>query len=102
MSNQQWAMALDTYTIQNTRPYALAEGLLDHFGRHRDTIELCTRAVVLNPYTEQLHICPYPCPDGRRFLNESYAHYILSRICCSEISAYRPLKILKRYTKSFA
>ena len=53
----QWAMVLDSY--YHTKYISVCEeavAILEELGRHWEIVELCRRAVVMDPYVEPLHV----------------------------------------------
>ena len=74
--HQQWAMSLDTYYHSKYTALCIsAVELLRSLGRPQDIIEICTRAVVLDPYTEQLHIALIEALSSAGYYSEAMAHY---------------------------
>lgn len=75
-SYQQWALALDTYYHSEYTALCLESvELLRTLGRSRDIIELCTKAAVLDPYTEQLHVALIEALTAAGSYNEALEHY---------------------------
>jgi DNA-binding SARP family transcriptional activator len=76
LSCQQWAMALDTYYNSKYTVLCLeAVELLRPLGRYRDIIDICTKAVVLTPFTEQLHISLVEALTAVGSYKEAMSHY---------------------------
>lgn len=78
LSCQQWAMALDTYYNSKYTVLCLeAVELLRPLGRYRDIIDICTKAVMLTPFTEQLHISLIEALTAVGSYKEAMSHYKL-------------------------
>lgn len=78
LSCQQWTMSLDTYYHSKYTNLCLETvKLLRSLRRYRDIIEICTKAVMLAPYTEQLHTALIEALTAVGSYNEAMAHYKL-------------------------
>lgn len=76
LSCQQWAMTLDTYYNSKYTVLCLeAIELLQPLGRYRDIIDICTKAVMLTPFTEQLHIALIEALTTVGSYKEAMSHY---------------------------
>lgn len=75
-AQNQWVMVLDTY--YHSKFLAICEeavGILEQFGRTWDIIELCKKAVALDPYAETLHVAFIKALTDAGSYNLAMEHY---------------------------
>lgn len=96
LSYQQWTMTLDTYYHSKYTALCLeAVELLRSLGRYRDIIEICTKAVILTPYTEQLHVALIEALTAVGSYSEAMAHYKIAADMLSNDLGIAPSDELK-------
>lgn len=75
-SYQQWAMTLNTYYHSKYTALCLQTiDLLQRMGQHRQILDVCTKALSLDPYNEQFHIALIRSLAAGGHRSEAMAHY---------------------------